>query len=262
MVFLPALFIGASAFVLRGGVRPAAHQEQRGGQWRRQRLYTIAACDSPTADGGGKLNLLYDSKCAVCQWEVDNLRSLGCGESIQFTDLEDTQYDPQQNGDVGYREAMERITAVTADGEVVQGLEVFARCYDVVGLGWLFGVTRLPVVGALLERAYEAFAVVRTLLTRGRSIDALVKERQEREAAGGRQPSVAAPSPPGGKTRSPPDVRMMAAHSPEDVQTAAALVLPLLAYKASAIVQRVQLQWYLDATIALTAAALIVYASS
>ena len=31
---------------------------------------------------------------------------------------------------------------------------------------------------------------------------------------------------------------------------------------ASAIVQRVQLQWYLDATIALTAAALIVYASS
>ena len=30
----------------------------------------------------------------------------------------------------------------------------------------------------------------------------------------------------------------------------AALVLPLLAYKAGAVIQKVQLQWYLDATIA------------
>ena len=52
------------------------------------------------------------------------------------------------------------------------------------------------------------------------------------------------------------------AHSPEELQLAAALVLPLLAYKASAIVQRVQLQWYLDASIALATASLIVYAGS
>ena len=52
------------------------------------------------------------------------------------------------------------------------------------------------------------------------------------------------------------------AHSPEELQLAAALVLPLLAYKASAIVQRVQLQWYLDAAIALATASLIVYAGS
>ena len=45
-----------------------------------------------------------------------------------------------------------------------------------------------------------------------------------------------------------------------NTQLAAALVLPLLAYKAGAVVQRVQLQWYLDATIALAAVALVVYA--
>ena len=39
---------------------------------------------------------------------------------------------------------------------------------------------------------------------------------------------------------------MIAPHSADDLQLAAALVLPLLAYKAAALVQRVQLQWYLD----------------
>ena len=45
-------------------------------------------------------------------------------------------------------------------------------------------------------------------------------------------------------------------------QVAAALVLPLLTYKVAAIVQRVQLQWYLDASIALATSALLVYAAS
>ena len=58
------------------------------------------------------------------------------------------------------------------------------------------------------------------------------------------------------------DVLVVSNTQQQEVQTATALVLPLLAYKASAIVQRVQLQWYLDASIALAAAALIVYASS
>ena len=51
-------------------------------------------------------------------------------------------------------------------------------------------------------------------------------------------------------------------HGPAELQLGAALVLPLLAYKASAVAQRVQLQWYLDASIALAAASLIVYAAS
>ena len=51
-------------------------------------------------------------------------------------------------------------------------------------------------------------------------------------------------------------------HSADELQLAAALVLPLLTYKVAAIVQRVQLQWYLDASIALATSALLVYAAS
>ena len=203
----------------------------------------LANVEEPKA----RLNLLYDSKCAVCQWEVDNLQWLGSGDKISFTDIESLDYDENDplNANVSYRQGMERIHAVTADGEIVSGIAVFARCYEEVGFGWLFQPTRAPVIGPLLSAAYDAFATVRTLLTRnGKSVDALVEEREARQQGRSRQP------------------RMMAGHSPADLQLAAALVFPLLAYKASAIVQRVQLQWYLDASIALAAVALVVYASS
>ena len=51
-------------------------------------------------------------------------------------------------------------------------------------------------------------------------------------------------------------------HSAEELQFAAAAVFPLLAYKVAAIAFQQQLQWYLDATIALATAALLVYAAS
>ena len=53
----------------------------------------------------------------------------------------------------------------------------------------------------------------------------------------------------------------MMAHSPEELQLAAALVFPLLVYKAAAVVQRQALQWYLDVAIALATWALLVYAA-
>ena len=51
-------------------------------------------------------------------------------------------------------------------------------------------------------------------------------------------------------------------HSADDVQLASALVLPLLAYKTAAILQRQQLMWYLDASIAVATIALLLYAST
>merc|ERR1712008_386368 len=51
-------------------------------------------------------------------------------------------------------------------------------------------------------------------------------------------------------------------HTTDELQLAAAVVLPLLAYKVAAIIQRNQLQWYLDASIALATASLLVCAAS
>ena len=59
---------------------------------------------------------------------------------------------------------------------MLTGMEVFKACYERVGLGWVFAPVGWPVVGPLVEGAYRAFARVRTDLTRGRSLDALLSE--------------------------------------------------------------------------------------
>ena len=62
----------------------------------------------------------------------------------------------------------------------------------------------------------------------------------------------------------PSDAAARVLYAPAKVantQLASLAVLPLLAYKASAIAQGVKLQWYLDGAIALATIALVVYAS-
>ena len=82
-----------------------------------------------------ELNLIIDGKCAICAWEKDNLLSLGASGKIAFTDLEDSAgYDAtdMRNGGVTYADGMSRITAVTRSGEILQGMQVFQRCYATV----------------------------------------------------------------------------------------------------------------------------------
>ena len=69
-------------------------------------------------------------------------------------------------------------------------------------------------------------------------------------------------TPPGETTLALRTRAIAMVHTTDELQLAAALVLPLLAYKVAAIIQRNQLQWYLDASIALATASLLVYAAS
>jgi hypothetical protein len=70
-----------------------------------------------------------------------------------MTDLESDNYNPSDpaNGNVSYRDGMAAIHAITHDGKVVKGVEVFALAYQQVGLGWLFAITKWPVVEPLYE---------------------------------------------------------------------------------------------------------------
>ena len=131
------------------------------------------------------LNLLYDGKCSVCQWEVENLMSLGGKGRIAFTDIESPDFDPTdpKNGGVSYEAAMGKITAVTKDGDVLVGIPVFAACYEIVGLGWLFTVTRWPLIGTLIGAAYAIFAAIRTDVTRGKRLEDLIAEYKTARAA-------------------------------------------------------------------------------
>jgi len=140
---------------------------------------------SPTHTPTESLNLLYDGKCSVCQWEVDNLKSLGADGRIAFTDIESQDFDASdpRNAGVTYAEAMAKITAVTQEGDILVGIPVFAACYEAVGLGWLFTATRMPLIGPLIDTGYKLFAAIRTDVTRGRRLRDLIAEHTIRSEA-------------------------------------------------------------------------------
>eukprot|EP00931_Biecheleriopsis_adriatica_P111405 TRINITY_DN85782_c0_g1_i1.p1 TRINITY_DN85782_c0_g1~~TRINITY_DN85782_c0_g1_i1.p1 ORF type:complete len:229 (+),score=24.15 TRINITY_DN85782_c0_g1_i1:10-696(+) len=160
-----------------GGHRSVARNQHRRHQ-KRHLAYSRLARKSKPQLFAEELNLIYDSKCSVCQWEVDNLISLGAQGRIAFTDIEAPNYDPNdpRNAGVTYEAGMSKITAVTREGEILIGMPVFAACYETVGLGWLFAAIKMPILGPLLDVAYSWFASVRTDLTRGKSLKNLIAD--------------------------------------------------------------------------------------
>jgi len=116
------------------------------------------------------INVLYDSKCASCMKQVEFLEKrmdenpeyMGL---VRMTDLHAPDYDPLTCGGVVFEDGMRHIHAVTRDGEVVVGMDVFRRIYSLVGMEWVYQVTTLPVVGSVFDWLYDLWAEFRLILT-------------------------------------------------------------------------------------------------
>mgnify|MGYP006953060487 CR=1 FL=1 len=50
---------------------------------------------------------------------------------------------------------MKYIHAVLPNGEVVKGVEVFRRIYEVIGLGWVYAATKIPLIGSAAGTFYH-----------------------------------------------------------------------------------------------------------
>jgi predicted DCC family thiol-disulfide oxidoreductase YuxK len=137
-----------------------------------------------------ELNILYDSRCNVCQLEIDFLRNRDVrlhgpgGRRLKFTDLESGSYDGRDpaNGGIDYGAGMRAMHGILPDGRVLRGVPVFLAAYEEVKLGWLFGMYNVPALKWLLDRSYDVFATHRTTLTRGTHVSDLVEAyRTKRE---------------------------------------------------------------------------------
>ncbi len=89
-----------------------------------------------------KFILLFDGGCPLCQREVSFLRSRDCRNTITFVDIDSPTYNPELCRGISYREAMGRIYAITAGGEILKGVQVFREAYHLVGLGWVYAPTK------------------------------------------------------------------------------------------------------------------------
>lgn len=128
-----------------------------------------------------KIKLLYDGECPLCVREVNFLRSRDAGRGlVNFVDIADDEYRAAANGGVDFETAMGRIHAVLPDGTVIQNVEVFRRVYEVLGMGWVYAITKIPGLGAIADGLYAIWADKRLALTGRENLATIVRDRQTR----------------------------------------------------------------------------------
>ena len=130
-----------------------------------------------TSAQGPELTLLYDGGCPLCLREVRFLQGRDRQGRLAFVDIDAADYDPSRHEGIDYRQAMGRIHAISASGDVVTDVAVFRTAYRLIGLGWLYAPTRWPLVGPLVDALYGWWAAKRLQLTRRPSLDQLCDSR-------------------------------------------------------------------------------------
>ncbi|MFN6499631.1 MAG: thiol-disulfide oxidoreductase DCC family protein [Nostoc sp. DedQUE01] len=130
-----------------------------------------------------KIKLLYDGECPLCLREVNFLKKRDAGRGlVAFVDIAADDYNSQAHGGVDYETAMGRIHAVLPDGTLVKNVEVFRRIYEILGMGWVYAGTSLPVIGAIADFLYGIWADWRLFLTGRPDLATIVRQRSSQLA--------------------------------------------------------------------------------
>ena len=129
-----------------------------------------------------QLTILYDGGCPLCVREVRFLeqrdrRLHPRAPRLAFVDIDAGDYEPSTHGGIRYEEAMGRIHALEASGEVVKDVEVFRRAYQLIGLGWLYAPTGWPLLAPLVNTLYAIWASARLRITGRPSLEQLCAVR-------------------------------------------------------------------------------------
>lgn len=128
-----------------------------------------------------KIKLLYDGECPLCLREVNFLHGRDAGRGlVEFVDIADESYNPEDNGNIDFETAMGRIHAILPDGKIVKNVEVFRRVYEVLGMGWVYVLTKLPIIGFVADALYGIWASWRLKLTGRQDLATIIAERQKR----------------------------------------------------------------------------------
>jgi predicted DCC family thiol-disulfide oxidoreductase YuxK len=110
------------------------------------------------------VEVFYDGDCPLCMREIRMIMGRDRGGRIKFTDIAAGGFEPASVG-LDRATLMARIHGRLPTGELIEGVEVFRRLYEAVGLGWLVALSRMQGISQLLDAAYRTFARNRLRLT-------------------------------------------------------------------------------------------------
>jgi predicted DCC family thiol-disulfide oxidoreductase YuxK len=145
-----------------------------------QPLQQDTISEQQTGKSTWKIKLLFDGACPLCVREVNFLKCKdGDRGLIKFIDIAAEDYDPADNANIDFETAMGRIHAILPTGEIVRDVEVFRQIYDILGIGWIYAVTKLPLIGRLADLLYGVWADYRLLLTGRANLKTILAQRQQ-----------------------------------------------------------------------------------
>ncbi len=125
-----------------------------------------------------KVKLLYDGDCPLCMREVRFLRKKDQGRGlVKLVDIASDNYNPKEHCGVDYKSAMGRIHAILPDGTIIRDIEAFRYVYEILGMGWLYAVTKLPIVGKVANWVYSIWAKFRLSLTGRPDLETIISQR-------------------------------------------------------------------------------------
>ena len=111
-----------------------------------------------------KLTFLYDGGCPLCLKETNFLKSKDKLNVIKFVDISNS-YNPKEYKNITYKKAMSNLHGILNSGEIILGVDVLAYAYELIGLGWVYFPTKLPVISSLIKFLYKYWAKYRLNLT-------------------------------------------------------------------------------------------------
>ena len=124
-----------------------------------------------------KLTIFFDGGCPLCKREVDFLQSKNQKGYLRFIDINSSDFSLDIKYGITYKQAMERIHALKSDGSVIKDIKVFQEAYSLLGLGWIYAPTKLPILDKLFEYIYGIWAKYRLQITFRPSIEKLCSEK-------------------------------------------------------------------------------------
>ena len=120
-----------------------------------------------------KLIFLYDGGCPLCKRETDFLKGRDEFGNIKFVDINSDDYDPTNYQNISYEKAMSNLHGILHNGNLIKGLDVLAYAYQLVGLGWVYFPTKIPIISNLLKIVYGFWAKYRLKITGRNTLEIL-----------------------------------------------------------------------------------------
>jgi predicted DCC family thiol-disulfide oxidoreductase YuxK len=112
-----------------------------------------------------ELKIFYDGGCPLCLSEMKHLMKLDQQQKIDLVDINQESFQAKYP-DINREKADRILHGQLANGNILLGLDVTYKAWDLVGKGKWIAIIRWPIIRIFADFAYLQFARHRHFLSR------------------------------------------------------------------------------------------------